>query len=82
VHQAQWSPNQGRQESEEVMLRVRGFSVRVENDGETFTASASLCDGVVIVWIENASKQSPIGNRSAEVVGSMLLKELLLEGKC
>jgi hypothetical protein len=65
----------------EAMLRVRGFTVRVERDGEAFTASASLCDGLVTVWIENSSKRGPVGNRSAEVVGAMLLEELLLEGK-
>jgi hypothetical protein len=63
------------------MLRIRGFSVRVEKDGEAFTASASECDGVVTVWIENSSKSGPVENRSAEVVGAMLLQELLLEGK-
>ena len=65
----------------EGMLRVRGFTVRVEKDGEDFTASASECEGVVTVWIENNSKCGPVRTRSAEVVGAMLLQELLLEGK-
>src|ERR1700709_2116919 len=55
----------------EGMLRVRGFTVRVEKDG--VTASASECEGVVTVWIENNSKSGPVGTRSAEVVGAMLL---------
>jgi hypothetical protein len=61
------------------MLRVRGFNVCVEKDGKAFTASASECEGVVTVWIENNSKSGPVGNRSAEVVGATLLQELLLK---
>jgi hypothetical protein len=38
------------------MLRVRGFTARIERDGEALTASASECEGVVTVWIENKSK--------------------------
>jgi hypothetical protein len=64
------------------MLRVRGFTVRVEKDGEAFTASASLCDGMVTVWTEKGGKTSPVGIRSAEVVGTMLLQELLVESNC
>ena len=65
----------------EATLRVRRFTVRIEKDGETLTASASECEGVVTVWIENKSKSGLVGNRSAEVVAARLLRELLLEGK-
>jgi hypothetical protein len=63
------------------MLRARGFTVPIEKDGEALTASASECEGVVTVWIENRSKSGPVGNRSAKVVAARLLQELLLEGK-
>jgi hypothetical protein len=63
------------------MLRVRGFTVGIERDGEAPTGSASECEGAVTVWIENKSKSGPVGDRSAEVVAARLLRELLLEGK-
>jgi hypothetical protein len=41
------------------MARFRGFTVRVDKDGKAFTASPSLRDGIVTVWIENSSENGP-----------------------
>ena len=46
----------------------------LRRDGEAFTGPASLWDGILTVWTKKGSKTSPVGIRSAAVVGTMLLE--------